>query len=88
MNFKMNLIVRVKNPWFWVGVAGTVLAAMGVSPEMLTSWSAVRDAFVELIQNPYMLGCVALALLGTFVDPTTSGIGDSEQAMSYKKPNK
>lgn len=27
-----------------------------------------------------------LVLLGIVVDPTTSGIGDSEQAMSYEKP--
>lgn len=88
MNLKMNLVVRMKNPWFWVGIAGTVLVAMGVSPETLNSWTAVRDAFVALIQNPYMLGSVALALLGNFVDPTTSGIGDSAQALSYQQPKK
>lgn len=88
MNLKMNLVVRMKNPWFWVGIAGTVLVAMGVSPETLNSWAAVRDAFVSLIRNPYMLGCVALALLGNFVDPTTSGIGDSTQALSYRQPKK
>lgn len=27
-----------------------------------------------------------LVLLGVVVDPTTSGIGDSEQAMSYQNP--
>ena len=72
---KINIPVRFKNPWFWVGLCGTILAAMGVSPEMFTSWDAVWEA-------------VVLAVLGVFVDPTTSGISDSKRALSYKSPVK
>ena len=85
---KMNLKVRMKNAWFWVGVGGVVLAAMGISAETLTSWYAVWEAIVNLVQNPYMLFSVALALLGVFVDPTTSGVGDSLQALTYSEPKK
>lgn len=85
---KVNIPVRLKNPWFWVGIAGTVLAAMGVSPEMFTSWAAVGDAVMGLLRNPFQLGCVVLAVLGIFVDPTTTGITDSSLAMSYKAPSK
>lgn len=85
---KINIPVRFKNPWFWVGIGGVILTAMGVSPEMFTSWSAVFDAVKNLVSNPFMLGCVILAVLGIFIDPTTSGICDSKRAMSYKKPNK
>ena len=84
---KVNIPVRMKNPWFWVGIVGVVLAAMGVSPEMLTSWGAVADAALELISNPFMLASVFMAVLGVFVDPTTSGISDSSRAMTYIKPN-
>ncbi len=84
---KINIPVRMKNPWFWVGLVGVVLAAMGVSPEMLTSWGAVADAALELISNPFMLASVFMAVLGVFVDPTTSGISDSSRAMTYIKPN-
>ena len=84
---KMNIPVRMKNPWFWVGLGGVVLSAMGVSPEMLTSWGAVADAALELISNPFMLASVFMAVLGVFVDPTTSGIYDSSRAMTYIKPN-
>lgn len=83
----MNFKVRIKNPWFWVGLVGVVLTAMGISPEMLTSWGAVKEAFFELIGNPYMLGSVIVAVLGIFIDPTTKGITDSERAMTYTKPN-
>ena len=85
---KINFIVRVKNPWFWVGLGGTILAAMGVSPETFTSWGAVWDAIRSLLSNPFQIGCVVLAVLGVFVDPTTAGIGDSNRAMTYTAPNK
>ena len=85
---KINIPVRFKNPWFWVGLCGTILTAMGVSPEMFTSWDAVWEAVVNLINNPFMLVSVVLAVLGVFVDPTTAGIGDSKRALSYKSPAK
>ena len=85
---KINFLVRAKNPWFWVGLCGTILAAMGVSPEIFTSWGAVWEAMVNMVRNPYMLVSVVLAVLGVFVDPTTSGISDSKRALSYKSPVK
>ena len=85
---KINFPVRFKNPWFWVGLCGTILAAMGVSPEMFTSWGAVWEAVVNLFSNPFMLVSVVLAVLGVFVDPTTAGISDSNRAMTYKAPAK
>ena len=85
---KMNLKVRMKNPYFWIGVVGVILTAMGISPEMLTSWGAVWEAIVNLLQNPFMIGSVIIALVGIFVDPTTAGIGDSTQALTYTQPKK
>ena len=85
---KINFLVRAKNPWFWVGLFGTILAAMGVSPEMFTSWSTVWDAIRSLLSNPFQIGCVVLAALGVFIDPTTAGIGDSTRALTYTAPNK
>ena len=75
---KINIPVRMKNPWFWVSLLGVILTAMGVSPEMFTSWGAVIQAIRELIGNPFMLGSVAVAVLGVFIDPTTKGVGDSK----------
>ena len=85
---KMNIKVRIKNPYFWVGVIGVILTAMGINPEMLTSWGAVWEAIVNLLQNPFMIGSVIIALLGIFVDPTTAGISDSSQALAYLEPKK
>ena len=85
---KINFLVRAKNPWFWVGLFSTIMAAMGVSPEMFTSWGAVLGAIRSMLSNPFQIGCVVLAVLGVFVDPTTDGIGDSTRAMTYTTPNK
>ena len=87
MRAKINMPVRVKNPWFWVSLVGVVLTAMGVSPEMLTSWDAVITAFKDLITNPFLLGTTAIAVLGVFVDPTTKSLGDSDRALTYTCPN-
>ena len=85
---KINIPVRFKNPWFWVGLGGVILTAMGINPETFTSWSAVKDQALALVGNPFMLVSVLLAVLGVFIDPTTSGVNDSEQAMEYTYPKK
>lgn len=69
---------RYKNPWFWFGLLGVILTAMGVNPEMFTSWAVVWQALKELVSNPFMLGSVAMAVLGVFVEPTTKGLRDGE----------
>lgn len=69
---------RYKNPWFWIGLLGVILTAMGVNPEMFTSWAVVWQALKELVSNPFMLGSVAMAVLGVFVEPTTKGLRDGE----------
>lgn len=83
---KLNLKVRAKNPWFWVGLVGVILSAMGVDPEMFTSWTLVWDDVADLFCNPFRLCTVAVAVLGVFVDHTTKGVSDSERALTYDKP--
>lgn len=85
---KVNLKVRIKNPWFWVGVGAIILSAMGVDPSMFTSWDLVWKAAIDLFTNPFQLVTVVLAVLAVFIDPTTAGVNDSEQVMSYLKPKK
>lgn len=85
---KMNIPVRVQNWAFWLGLGATILAAMNVSPEMFTSWTLVWQELVALVDNPFRLGCVIIAIIGVCVDPTTPGIGDSARALSRVKLNK
>lgn len=82
----INWKVRIKNPYFWVAIGSALLMAMGISPEVLTSWGAVWNAIKELVSNPYMLICAAMAIIGVINDPTTKGVSDSKQALTYVKP--
>ena len=85
---KLNVTVRMKNPWFWIGIGAIILSSMGVEPSMFTSWEIVWDAVVGLFTNPFQLFTVAFAVLAVFIDPTTAGVGDSEQALTYTTPKK
>lgn len=84
----INWKVRIKNPYFWIGLLGVILAAMGVNAEMFTSWQAVIDQAKAFISNPYMIGSVFMAVLGQILDPTTAGLKDSIQALEYSVPKK
>jgi phi LC3 family holin len=85
-NLKMNIPIRFRNWAFWLGLIAAILAAMNVSPEMFTSWNILWQEIVALVSNPFRLGCVVVAVMGIFTDPTTPGIGDSTRALSYVKP--
>lgn len=83
--FKINIPVRFQNWAFWLGLGATILAAMNVSPEMFTSWELVGQECLNLISNPFRLGCVLVAVIGVLTDPTTPGIGDSDRALNRNK---
>lgn len=85
---KINWSVRLKNPYFWIGLLGVIFTAMGVEPSTLTSWQAVIDSLKSLISNPYMIVAVIIAILGVVNDPTTAGIKDSNNALTYSEPKK
>ena len=83
---KVNIPVRFRNPWFLVSVASVAITAIGVDPQTFTSWQAVWEGVKSVLNNPVQLVTMALAVLGVFIDPTTSGLTDSDRAMTYEKP--
>lgn len=85
---KVNVPVRFKNPWFWVGVVSVAITAIGVDPQTFTSWAAVWDGIVSVLSNPVQLVTMCLAVLAVFIDPTTAGVTDSAAALTYVKPKK
>ncbi len=85
---KVNIPVRFRNPWFWVGVCSVAITAIGVDPQTFTSWAAVLDGIKAVLSNPVQLCTMCLAVLSVFIDPTTAGLSDSERALEYTKPNK
>lgn len=85
---KVNIPVRLKNPWFWIGIASVIIATLGVDPNQFVTWDSVWSYIVEVLRNPVQLVSVVLAVLAIFIDPTTAGISDSTQALGYEKPKK
>ena len=74
-----NTVSRYKNPWFYIGIFGMLLIAMGIDPETLTSWKLVGDAVIDFIGNPVAIFGAAATILGVFTDPTTKGITDKKK---------
>lgn len=89
---KINWKVRIKNPLFWVQVGLSILtpvmAYLGIAAEDITSWSVLGATLFEAVKNPYVLGLVIISVWNAVNDPTTSGMSDSLQALTYTKPRK
>lgn len=86
----MNLKVRFKNPVFIaqlvLAILTPILAYAGLTGEDLTTWKALWDLLVGAISNPYVLSLVAVSVWNALNDPTTKGISDSGQALTYTEP--
>lgn len=87
---KINWKVRINNPVFWIQVGLAILAPilvyLGITAEDLTSWSVLGSVLFEAIKNPYVLGLVILSVWNAINDPTTKGLSDSLQALTYIVP--
>lgn len=88
----MNFTVRAKNPVFWAQifavVAAQIMAYFGLTGADFTTWPMVWETAVKAVQNPYLMLCVLVAVLGVLNDPTTAGLSDSARAKGYDKPFK
>lgn len=81
----INWRVRIKNKAFWVALipallllAQQVAALFGVAVD----FGQLQDQLTAIVGTVFTL----LAILGIVADPTTAGVGDSEQAMGYTEP--
>ena len=81
----LNWKVRIKNKAFWLALVPAVLLLVQVCAAPFGyEWDfGVRSANRAAILNALF---AVLAGLGIGADPTTKGMGDSEQALSYEKP--
>jgi phi LC3 family holin len=86
----INLKVRFKNPVFiaqlFLSVLTPILAYAGLTVADLTTWSALGQVLIDAIMNPYVLGLVVVSVWNALNDPTTKGLSDSTQAMTYDAP--
>ena len=87
---KLNLKVRFKNPVFVaqiiLSIIMPILGYAGMTAQDVTTWNILGNVLVESVKNPYVLGLVVVSVWNALNDPTTKGIGDSENALTYTEP--
>lgn len=81
----INWKVRIKNKTFWISLIPAALLLIQVVAAVFN----VEFDFTELGNK--LLGVVnavfvLLAILGIVADPTTAGVSDSSQALTYETP--
>lgn len=83
----INWTVRVKNKAFWLALIPALLlliqavaAVFGYSIDM----GDIGNKLIAVVNAVFGV----LAILGVVTDPTTAGLGDSSQAMTYTTPKK
>ena len=81
----INWKVRIKNKNFWIAIipavlllVQVVLAVFGVEID----FGALNERLLAVVNAAF----VVLTILGIVTDPTTQGISDSTQAMTYDFP--
>ena len=70
---------KLRNPYFLLGIVAVVFASAGVDVATLSSWPLLADALLSILNNPFTLLCVVLALLAMFNDNSTSGLDGADK---------
>lgn len=81
----INWKVRIKNKTFWLAlIPAVLLLAQQVAGlfGVALDFGGLKDQLTAIVGTVFTL----LAILGIVADPTTAGVGDSEQAMGYTEP--
>lgn len=81
----MNLILRLKNK---ATLAALIGAFITLIYQILGIFGIVPAVSQDMIVQFVGLALNILVGLGVLIDPTTRGIKDSEQAMTYNEPKK
>lgn len=80
---KINWKVRLQHKQFWVSLIALLLVLAnqiaGIFHVDITVYNTQVTAMTETVLS-------ISALLGVIIDPTTSGLSDSTQAMRYDQP--
>lgn len=83
----INWKVRFSNKQFWLSFIPALLLLIQVVAAVFgysMDFGELGNRLLSVINALFAV----LSLLGVVTDPTTAGVSDSNQAMSYKKPKK
>lgn len=81
----INWKVRFANKQFWLSIIPALLLLIQVVAAVFGYALDLGDLGNRLLAVVNALFAV-LAILGIVTDPTTTGVGDSDRAMTYDKP--
>ena len=87
ITMNINWIVRLKNKNFWLALVPAVLLLIQVVAAVFGFELDLGDLGNRILDVVNALFAV-LAILGIVADPTTAGISDSKQALTYTEPKK
>ena len=84
---KINWTVRMKNKVFWLTFIPAILVLVKAVANLFgftINLVDIESNLIEVIEALFLV----LGIVGVVADPTTSGVGDSERALTYDTPNK
>lgn len=84
---QINIKVRMRNKAFWLALIPAVLLLIQVIAAVFGYTLDLGELGNRLLAVVNAVFGV-LTILGIVVDPTTQGIGDSTQALTYEEPKK
>ncbi len=82
---KINWTVRLRNKAFWVSLIPALLLLVQVVAGVFGFMLDLGDLGNKLLAVVNAVFAV-LTILGVVTDPTTAGMSDSKQALSYQAP--
>lgn len=83
----INWKVRIKNKTFWVAFIPAILLLIQVIAAVFgytLDLGELGNKLLDVVNATFSL----MVILGVVTDPTTAGVGDSQQAMTYTEPKK
>lgn len=83
----INWTVRIKNKNFWLTLIPAVLLLVQVVARVFGYTLELGELGDKLLAVVNALFTV-LTILGIVTDPTTAGVSDSQQALTYSEPKK
>mgnify|MGYP003064661382 CR=1 FL=1 len=83
--YMINWKVRIRNRHFWFSLIPAILLLIQVIASVFDysiDLGQLSGKLLEVVNAVFVI----LAILGIVTDPTTAGIGDSAQALTYERP--
>ena len=81
----INWKVRIKNKLFWISLVPAMIVLIETVACLLgfeLDLAGIGDKLLDVIEAVFLV----LAIVGIVADPTTTGIKDSSQALTYEQP--